>query len=92
MPRSRDTGDANETLHARFCGTKNYKIKPTKLPPIKPNKVRVVFDCNAEYKGRCLNKELLPDPDLADQLIGVLLRFRKETISFMADIEKCIFK
>ena len=34
--------------------------------PSKPNKIRVVFDCSAEYKGRCLNKELLPGPDLAN--------------------------
>ena len=58
----------------------------------KPNKIRVVFDCSAEYKGRCLNKELLPGPDLANQLIGVLLRFRKESIAFMADTEKMYFQ
>ena len=54
--------------------------------PSKPNKIRVVFDCSVEYKGRCLNKELLPGPDLANQLIGKLLIFRKESIAFMADI------
>ena len=60
--------------------------------PSKRNKIRVVFDSSAEYKGRCFNKELLPDPDLAKQLIGVLLRFRKESITFMADIEKIYFQ
>ena len=34
----------------------------------KPNKIRVVFDCSAEYKGRYLDKELLPGPDLTNQL------------------------
>ena len=58
----------------------------------KSNKIRLVFDCNAEYKGRCLNKKLLPGPDLANQLIVVLLRFRKETIAFMTDIEKMYFQ
>ena len=48
--------------------------------PSKTNKISVVFDCSAEYKGRCLNKDLLPDPDLANQLIGMLIRFRKECI------------
>ena len=52
----------------------------------------VVFDCSVEYKGRCLNKELLPGPDLANQLIGVQLKFRKEIIAFMADIEKMYFQ
>ena len=56
--------------------------------PSKPNQIRVVFDCSAEYKSRCLNMELLPGRDLANQLTDVLLSFRKETIAFMADIEK----
>ena len=59
--------------------------------PSKPNKIRVLFDCSAEYIGRCLNKELLPGPDLANQLIGVLLRFRKDSVAFMGDIEKMLF-
>ena len=58
----------------------------------KSNKIRVVFDCSAKYKGRCLNKELLTGPYLANQLIGVLLRFRKESKAFMAGIEKMYFQ
>ena len=60
--------------------------------PSKPNKIRVLFDCSAEYIGRCLNKELLPGPDLANQLIGVLVRLRTESVAFMADIEKMYFQ
>ena len=60
--------------------------------PHKPNKIRVVFDCSAEYKGRCLNKELLPGPDLTNQLICVLLRSRKETIAYIPEIEKMYFQ
>ena len=48
--------------------------------PKKPGKIRVVFDLSAEYKGKCLNKELLPGPDLANQIIGVLVRFREEHV------------
>ena len=51
----------------------------------------LALDCSAEYKGRWLNKELLKGPDLANQLIGVLLRFRKQTIGFMAHIKKNVF-
>ena len=41
--------------------------------PNKPDKRRVVFNLRAEYIGTCLNKELLPEPDLTNQIIGVLL-------------------
>ena len=39
--------------------------------------IRVVFDCASSYKGASLNKVLLQGPDLANSLIGVLLRFRQ---------------
>ena len=32
----------------------------------KPGKIRVIFDLSAEYKGTCLNKELLPGSDLTN--------------------------
>ena len=55
--------------------------------PQKPDKIRVVFDCSAEYKGEALNKHLLQGPDLTNKLVGVLARFRREPVAFMADIE-----
>ena len=45
--------------------------------PKKPNKIRVVFDCSAEYQG----------PDLTNSLLGVLLRFRQERVAYMTDVE-----
>ncbi len=57
------------------------------INPKKPEKVRVVFDCAAEYKGRSLNKELLQGPDLTNSLIGVLLRFRQGAVAMAADVE-----
>ena len=50
-------------------------------------KIRVVFDCSATYRGSCLNEELLQGPDLTNLLLGVLIRFRREKVAFMADIE-----
>lgn len=47
-------------------------------------KLRVVFDCTSSWKGTSLNRELLQGPDLANTLIGVLLRFRQEKIAFIA--------
>ena len=55
--------------------------------PQKPGKIRVVFDCSAQYANMSINTELMSRPDLANQIVGVLLRFRKEHVAFMADIK-----
>ncbi|KAK0144597.1 hypothetical protein N1851_017050 [Merluccius polli] len=51
------------------------------------HKLRVVFDCAAVYQGTSLNSQLLQGPDLTSSLIGVLTRFRQESVAFMSDIE-----
>lgn len=53
----------------------------------KKMKLRVVFDCGANYQGTSLNARLLQGPDLTNSLIGVLTRFRPKPTAFMADIE-----
>jgi hypothetical protein len=53
----------------------------------KAKKIRVVFNCSAKFGGISLNDKLLQGPDLANSLIGVLTRFRKEQAAFMGDIE-----
>jgi len=50
--------------------------------------VRVVFDSSSEFQGVSLNKVLLPGPDLMNNLIGVLMRFCKEKIAVMCDVEQ----
>ena len=55
--------------------------------PLKPDKVRVVYDCAAKYGGTSLNQQLLPGLDQTNQLVGVLSRFRQETVGMVADIE-----
>ena len=55
--------------------------------PNKPGKIRVVFDLSADYKGRCINRELLSGPDLTSQIAGVLLWFREEQVAVMGGIE-----
>ena len=55
--------------------------------PNKPEKIRVVFDCAARRSGVSLNSQLLQGPDLTNNLVGVLTRFRQECIAVMADIE-----
>lgn len=56
--------------------------------PKKPTQIRVVFDSSAEFDDVSLNKELLPGPDLANSLLGVLIRFRRENIVVMCDIKQ----
>lgn len=53
----------------------------------KPNKCRVVFDAATRFNGVSLNDQLYQGPDLANSLIGVLIRFREEEIAFTADLE-----
>ena len=53
----------------------------------KPGKIRVVFNLTNDYKGRCINRELLCGPDLTNQIAGVLIWFREEEVTVMGDIE-----
>ena len=55
--------------------------------PLKPDKVRVVYDCAAKFGQTSLNHQLLQGPDQTNQLVGVLSRFRQETVGMVADIE-----
>ena len=59
--------------------------------PQKASKVRAAFDCTAMFQGTSLNKQILQGPDLTNSLIGILSRFRKETIAVMADVEQMFY-
>ena len=84
-------GHASRVLKAN---TKEGKGQVWYLPhfgvyhPKKPEQIRVVFDSSAEYEGTSLNKELIAGPDMMNSLLGVLIRFRKETTAVMCDIEQ----
>ena len=68
-------------------GIKWYIPHHSVTSPNKPGKLRIVFDCAAEYGGTSLNKQVLQGPDMTNKLIGVLLRFREDNIAIMGDIE-----
>ena len=53
----------------------------------KPGKVRIVFDCAAQYAGISLNSLCFQGPDLTNQLLHVLLHFRQFRYAVMADVE-----
>ena len=72
---------------ARCDGAVWYLPHHPVVHPRKPDKLRIVFDCSAKYCGTSLNDNVYQGPDLTNQLLGVLLRFRQETIALMADIE-----
>ena len=57
------------------------------LNPNKPGKIRIVFDCASSCMGVSLNDALMQGPQLMNNLVGVLIRFRLENIALVADIE-----
>ena len=57
------------------------------INPNKPGKVRRVLNGAAKFHGTSLNKSLLTGPDLLQNLIHVLLRFRQHKFAVSADIE-----
>ena len=62
-------------------GNKWYIPYHGRYHPAEPEKIRVVFDCIVEYFGYTLNKQLIPGPDLTNQIVGVLTRFGEEQVS-----------
>lgn len=59
--------------------------------PQKPGQIRVVFDSSAHHQGISLNSVLLSGSDLNNSLLGVLLRFRKDLVVIMADIQQMFY-
>ena len=57
------------------------------LNPNKPGKVRRVLNGASKFHGTSLNRSLLVGPDLLQNLIFVLLRFRQHKYAVSADIE-----
>ena len=81
-------GDAEEApVLAQQEGVKWYIPHHGVYHP-KKNKIRVVFDCSARFKGTSLNDHLLSGPDLTNSLVGVLCRFRRYPYAITCDVEK----
>ena len=49
--------------------------------PHKPDKLRIVFDCAAKHEGTSLNSVLMSGPDIMNSIVGVLTRFRIESVA-----------
>ena len=50
----------------------------------------MVFDGSAEVDGESINRNLLTGPDLASQLIGIVIQLQEEHVAKMANI-KAVF-
>ncbi|XP_075534522.1 uncharacterized protein LOC142568489 [Dermacentor variabilis] len=59
--------------------------------PQKPDQIRVVFDSSAQYEGVSLNNVLLTGPDLTNNLVGILIRFRQEPVAVTADVQQMFY-
>ena len=59
--------------------------------PKKRDKIRMVFDSSAKFRGLSLNDTLMSGPNLVNSLLGVLLRFRKERVAVMADLRQMFY-
>ena len=55
--------------------------------PQKPDKIRVLLNDSAVFKGESLDRHLLHGPDLTNSLNGILCRFRKEPIAFTCNVK-----
>ena len=53
----------------------------------KPGKVHRVANAASKFRGQSLNSNLLTGPDLLNNLLGVLMRFREHPVAVLADIE-----
>ncbi|XP_068707887.1 uncharacterized protein [Montipora foliosa] len=73
-------------------GKVNYVPHAGVYHPKKPGQIRVVFDCSAQYNGVSLNDYLLQGPDFMNDLLGILCRFRQESVAFMTDIKSMFHK
>ena len=57
-------------------------------PDSKSTPVRIVFNSSAIYMGHVLIDYWAKGPDLLNNLLGVLIRFRENEVAFMGDISK----
>ncbi|XP_068712869.1 uncharacterized protein [Montipora foliosa] len=57
-------------------------------PDSKSTPVRIVFNSSTNYMGHVLNEYWAKGPDLLNNLVGVLIRFRENQVALMGDIRK----
>ena len=81
--RKLDANELEETKDERQWYVPHHPV----VNPHKPEKVRRVCNAASKYKGESLNDKLLTGPDLLQNLVGIIFRFREHQIALTADIE-----
>ena len=59
---------------------------PVLRPDKSTTKVRIIFDGSAKYNGKSLNNVIHQSPKLQQDVVKVLLRFRRHPVSLVCDI------
>ena len=57
-------------------------------PDSKTTPCRIVFNSSASYQGHVLNNYWAKGPDLMNNMLGIILRFRGERVAITGDIRK----
>ena len=57
-------------------------------PESKSTPCHIVFNSSANFHGHVLNEYYAKGPDMLNNLLGVLMRFREERVAFVGDISK----
>lgn len=86
-----DRGFMEPVKESMNPGTDTWYIVHHAVYHKEKGKIRIVFDCSLKYRGVSLNDRLLKGPDLTNNLVGVLLRFRQEPVALQGDIEKMFY-
>ena len=80
-------GQAVDRNRESVEGSTWYLLHHSVLYPLKPEKVRIVFDCAAQYEGISINRKLIQGPDHTNKLVGVLINFHEDKIALVADVQ-----
>jgi hypothetical protein len=84
-----DAGEAEKVSTCSSCKVgQMWYIPHFGVRHPKKKKLRVVFDCSVKFQGSSLNDNLLQGPDMMNSMIGILLRFRKDQVAILGDIQK----
>lgn len=59
--------------------------------PRKKDNIRGVFYSSVEFRGKSLNKVLLTGPNLTNNMLGVLQRFRKDAVAIISGIQQMFY-